>query len=103
MPRATVGPASAVMTSAAASAAVIDVMELLDALRLKGLQDYEDAVATAVARMLDTGVPLSNVFDLLSGPGVGITARKALEFTAFMKSGEYKTAAAAAASVVRAC
>ena len=82
----------------AASAAVIGVMELLDALRLKGLEGYEDAVADAVAGQRAVGVPHSKVYDAVRAAGVG--ARKAMEFATFIETGEYKTAAAAA-SVVR--
>ena len=85
------------LPSPAPSSAVIDVMELLDALKLKGLEEYEDAVADALLTLTD-GVPITQVATIVRTAGVA--AKKALDFATFIKSGEYKTAAAAA-SVVR--
>ena len=84
--------------SPAAQSAVIDVFELLDTLKLKGLEEYRDAVADAIVQQRAVGVPRAQVYDVVKAAGVGAMA--ALDFAEFVASCEYKTAAAAAASAV---
>ena len=92
LPAAASAPGALVSSAAVATGTghptVIGVTELLRALRLMGFHDYEDAVAIAVAHtgMLDTGIPDSIMFDLLSAPEVGIEASYALEIAEFVKN-----------------